>query len=86
MNWQVSKPIRALSRNRTVNESLTISLSLQVSLEEFLEACGEVAASSVGGVRAVGGPTLLTELEDDEDGVLAEEEDDNDENDEQVNY
>lgn len=54
-----------------------------MSLEEFLEACGEVAASSVGGVRPVGA-TLLTELEDDEDGVLAEEEDDNDENDEQV--
>ena len=32
------------------------------------------------------GPTLLTELDDDEDGVLAEEEDDNDENDEQVRY
>jgi hypothetical protein len=58
---------------------------LQVSLEEFLEVCGEVTLSGVG-TRASGGPTLLTELEDDEDGVLAEEEDDNDENDEQVIY
>ncbi|XP_011314687.1 E3 ubiquitin-protein ligase HECTD1 isoform X8 [Fopius arisanus] len=54
----------------------------KVSLEDFLESCGGVAGSSVSGVRTAGGvPTLLGELEDDEDGVLAEEEDDNEEND-----
>lgn len=57
---------------------------LQISLEDFLESCGGVAGSSVGGVRTAGGPTLLGELEDDEDGVLAEEDDDNDENDQEV--
>ncbi|XP_058800749.1 E3 ubiquitin-protein ligase HECTD1 isoform X3 [Phymastichus coffea] len=72
-----------LGQALTMSLTSTSSDSELVSLEEFLEACGEVAASGVGGVRGGGGPTLLTELEDDEDGVLAEEEDDNDENDEQ---
>lgn len=66
-----------LGQALTMSLTSTSSESELVSLEEFLEACGEVAASSVGGR---GGPTLLTELDDDEDGVLGEEDDDNDEN------
>ncbi|XP_031782612.1 E3 ubiquitin-protein ligase HECTD1 isoform X2 [Nasonia vitripennis] len=72
-----------LGQALTMSLTSTSSDSELVSLEEFLEACGEVAASSVGGARVGGGPTFLTEPEDDEDGVLAEEDDDNDENDEQ---
>ncbi|XP_023244989.1 E3 ubiquitin-protein ligase HECTD1 isoform X2 [Copidosoma floridanum] len=72
-----------LGQTLTMSLTSTSSDSELVSFEEFLEACGEVAATSIGGARATGGPTLLTELEDDEDGVLAEEEDDNDENDDQ---
>lgn len=59
---------------------------LQVSLEDFLESCGGVASSSVSGGRTAGVPTLLNELEDDEDGVLAEEVDDNDVNDQEVRF
>ncbi|XP_014233753.1 E3 ubiquitin-protein ligase HECTD1 isoform X8 [Trichogramma pretiosum] len=69
----LGQPLTSLSLTSTSSDSEL------VSLEEFLEACGE--AAGVGGARV--GATLLTELEDDEDGVLAEEEDDNDENDEQ---
>lgn len=36
------------------------------------------------GGRGIGGPTLLGELEDDEDGALAEEDDDNEENEQEV--
>ncbi|KOX75373.1 E3 ubiquitin-protein ligase HECTD1 [Melipona quadrifasciata] len=58
-----------LGQALTMSLTSTSSDSEQVSLEDFLESCG-------------GGPTLLTELEDDEDGVL-EEEEDNDENDQE---
>lgn len=51
-----------------------------------MESCGGVASSSVSGGRTAGGPTLFTELEDDEDGVLPEEDDDNDENDQEASY
>ena len=51
-----------------------------------MESCGGVAGSSVGGVRTAGGPTVLDQLEDDEDGILAEEDDDNDENDQEVRF
>ena len=49
-----------------------------------MESCGGVAGSSVSGGRTAGVPTLLTELEDDEDPILHEEDDDNDENDQEV--
>ncbi|KOC70101.1 E3 ubiquitin-protein ligase HECTD1 [Habropoda laboriosa] len=58
-----------LGQALTMSLTSTSSDSEQVSLEDFLESCG-------------GGQTLLTELEDDEDGVL-EEEEDNDENDQE---
>ncbi|XP_043269545.1 E3 ubiquitin-protein ligase HECTD1 isoform X3 [Venturia canescens] len=74
---------QALTMSLTSTSSDSEQLWLQISLEDFLESCGGVAGSSVGGVRAAGGPTLLGELEDDEDGVLAEEDDDNDENDQE---
>lgn len=64
-------------------EHFSFHLQFQVSLEDFLESCGGVATSSVGGARTTGAPTLLAELEDDEDGVL-EEEEDNEENDQEV--
>lgn len=40
----------------------------------------------MSGGRTAGVPTLLNELEDDEDGVLAEEVDDNDVNDQEVRF
>lgn len=49
-----------------------------------MESCSGVASSSVSGGRTTGVPALLNELEDDEDGVLAEEVDDNDVNDQEV--
>lgn len=54
-----------------------------MSLEDFLESCGGVASSSASGARIINRPTLVTELEDDED-VALEEEEDNDEHDQEV--
>ncbi|XP_076174502.1 ubiquitin fusion-degradation 4-like isoform X3 [Ptiloglossa arizonensis] len=71
-----------LGQALTMSLTSTSSDSEQVSLDDFLESCGGAASSSVGGGRAGGGPTLLTELEDYEDGTL-EEEEDNDENDQE---
>ncbi|KAK0175018.1 hypothetical protein PV327_008803 [Microctonus hyperodae] len=74
---------QALTMSLTSTSSDSEQLWLQVSLEDFLESCGGVAGSSVSGVRTTGGSTLLGELEDDEDGILAEEDDDNEDNDQE---
>ncbi|XP_012283753.1 E3 ubiquitin-protein ligase HECTD1 isoform X2 [Orussus abietinus] len=73
-----------LGQALTMSLTSTSSDSEQVSFEEFLESYRGAPGSSVGGGgRGTGGPSLLTELEDDEDGILAEEDDDNDENDQE---
>ncbi|XP_066599740.1 E3 ubiquitin-protein ligase HECTD1 isoform X2 [Prorops nasuta] len=73
---------QALTMSLTSTSSESEQLWLQVSLDDFLDSCGVVPGSSAGGCRTVERPTLLTELEDDEDGPL-EEEEDNDENDQE---
>ncbi|XP_012253549.2 E3 ubiquitin-protein ligase Ufd4 isoform X9 [Athalia rosae] len=71
---------QALTMSLTSTSSDSEQLWLQVSVEDFLESCGGVTGNGVTGGRGTGGPTLLGELEDDEDGALAEEDDDNEEN------
>ncbi|XP_044007994.1 E3 ubiquitin-protein ligase HECTD1 isoform X1 [Aphidius gifuensis] len=75
---------QALTMSLTSTSSDSEQLWLQVSLEDFLESCGGgITNSNISGTRTVGGPTLLGDLDDDEDGVLAEEDDDNEENDQE---
>ncbi|XP_046739533.1 E3 ubiquitin-protein ligase HECTD1 isoform X4 [Diprion similis] len=71
---------QALTMSLTSTSSDSEQLWLQVSVEDFVESCSGVAGTGVAGGRGIGGPTLLGELEDDEDGALAEEDDDNEEN------
>ncbi|XP_046415762.1 E3 ubiquitin-protein ligase HECTD1 isoform X1 [Neodiprion fabricii] len=71
---------QALTMSLTSTSSDSEQLWLQVSVEDFVESCSGVAGTGVVGGRGIGGPTLLGELEDDEDGALAEEDDDNEEN------
>ncbi|XP_044007998.1 E3 ubiquitin-protein ligase Ufd4 isoform X5 [Aphidius gifuensis] len=74
----------SLGQALTMSLTSTSSDSEQVSLEDFLESCGGgITNSNISGTRTVGGPTLLGDLDDDEDGVLAEEDDDNEENDQE---
>ncbi|XP_046739535.1 E3 ubiquitin-protein ligase HECTD1 isoform X6 [Diprion similis] len=70
----------SLGQALTMSLTSTSSDSEQVSVEDFVESCSGVAGTGVAGGRGIGGPTLLGELEDDEDGALAEEDDDNEEN------